>query len=243
MAVYKIPTNQVEEYRTSVHWDALNKRGDLSAPNCVSCHGNHGAKPPQVDSVAAVCGTCHVLFEKNFSQSLHKPVFTGDSGGGCMVCHSNHAIHKPSAAMLAGEKSVCAGCHDSDSPQGKTTAQFAQMLGGLDKSLEQSEARLTEADKYGMEVSEAQVKLLDGKENLVKARLALHTFKETEVRKPVEAGMTIAKETYDAGTQALHEKDVRRYGLAISVVFIGVAILAIWLLIRRIEPTGPPPVA
>jgi hypothetical protein len=61
MAKYKIPTNQFEEYKTSVHWTALNKRGDLTAPNCASCHGNHGAKPPQVGSVAAVCGSCHVF--------------------------------------------------------------------------------------------------------------------------------------------------------------------------------------
>lgn len=45
MAPYKIATNQFAEYRTSVHWEALSKRGDLSAPNCASCHGNHGATP------------------------------------------------------------------------------------------------------------------------------------------------------------------------------------------------------
>ncbi len=57
MASYKIPTDQFTEYRDSVHGQALLKRGDLSAPNCASCHGNHGAKPPQVESVADVCGS------------------------------------------------------------------------------------------------------------------------------------------------------------------------------------------
>jgi hypothetical protein len=89
-----------------------------------------------------------------------------------------------------------------------------------------------------MEVSEAQVKLLDGKESLVKARLALHTFQEKEVRQPIDAGMAIAKDTFDAGAAALHEKDVRRYGLAVSVVCISIVIVAIWLLIRRIESNG-----
>ena len=63
MAKYKLPTNQFEDYRKSVHWEALAQRGDLSAPSCASCHGNHGATPPQVSSVAAVCGTCHALVE------------------------------------------------------------------------------------------------------------------------------------------------------------------------------------
>ena len=104
MAPYKIPTNQFEEYRTSVHWEAMTKRGDLSAPSCASCHGNHGAKPPQVESVAAVCGTCHVLFEALYEKSVHQPIFSGaGGGGGCIVCHSNHGIHQPSTAMLAGQ--------------------------------------------------------------------------------------------------------------------------------------------
>ena len=50
-----------------------------------------------------------------------------------------------------------------------------------------------------MEVSEAQVRLLDGRENLVKARLALHAMKPDELRKPIDAGMAIAKETLQAG--------------------------------------------
>ena len=70
MAKYKIPTNQFSEYRTSVHWEALSKRGDLSAPTCASCHGNHGAKPPQVESVSAVCGSCHVLFESSTKRAF-----------------------------------------------------------------------------------------------------------------------------------------------------------------------------
>ena len=84
-------------------------------------------------------------------------------------------------------------------------------------------------------VSEPQVRLIDGRENLVKARLALHSMKPSEVEQPVEAGMAIAKSTRKAGEFALHEKDVRRMGLAVSVLLIGIAILAIRLLLRRIE--------
>ena len=46
MRTYGIPTNQFEEYKTSVHWTALMKSGDLAAPTCASCHGNHGASRP-----------------------------------------------------------------------------------------------------------------------------------------------------------------------------------------------------
>jgi hypothetical protein len=236
MAKYGIPTRQFDDYRTSVHWDALKTRGDLSAPNCASCHGNHGAKPPQVESVAAVCGNCHVPFEQLYQKSVHQPIFSAASGGGgCIVCHSNHAIHQPSTAMLQGPTAVCSQCHDAGTPGGKAAAQMAKWLDGLDAGLKHSESMLASADKYGMEVSEAQVRLGDGRENLVKARLALHSFQLAEMKKQVDAGMAIANETLLAGQAALHEKDVRRMGLAVSVALIAITILAIWFLIRRIE--------
>jgi nitrate/TMAO reductase-like tetraheme cytochrome c subunit len=239
MAKYGIPTNQLSEYRTSVHWDALAKRGDLSAPNCASCHGNHGAKPPEVDSVAAVCGSCHVLFAQLYEKSVHQPIFSGASGGGgCVVCHSNHGIHQPSTAMLAGPKAVCADCHEAGSSGAKTAAQMAQWIDGLGSALKRSEDTLEQADKFGMEVSEAQVRLGDGREDLVKARLALHSIQPEEMHKPIEAGMAIANETLRAGQAALHDKDVRRIGLAVSVFFITITVLAIWMIIRRLEENG-----
>ena len=239
MAKYGIPTNQFQEYATSVHWNALRIRGDLSAPNCASCHGNHGAKPPQVESVASVCGSCHVLFARLYEKSVHEPVFSAASGGGgCIVCHSNHGIHKPSTAMLTGAGAVCSRCHEPGSAGSKAALQMAHSLDGLDAALKHSEAVLLRADKYGMEVSEAQVRLLDGRENLVKARLALHGFRLEEMNKPVQAGLAIADETLRAGQAALREKDVRRLGLAVSVLFISITVAAIWFLIRRIETNG-----
>lgn len=140
--------------------------------------------------------------------------------------------------MLVGETAVCANCHEAGSEPAKTAAQMASWIDGLDSALKQSEAILSKAEKYGMEVSEAQVRLIDGRENLVKSRLVLHSMQAGEVRKPVDAGMAIAGETLKAGQDALREKDFRRMGLAVSVILIGIAILAIRGLIRRIEANG-----
>ena len=154
-----------------------------------------------------------------------------------MVCHSNHAVHYPSTAMLAGPRAVCSGCHDTGTAPAGAATQMAGWLDGLDTALKQSETLLAKAEKSGMEVSEAQVRLIDGRENLVKARLALHSMKPAEMQKPVDEGMAIAKATQRAGEFALHEKDTRRLGLAVSVVLIGIAILAIRLLLRHMERT------
>jgi hypothetical protein len=189
-----------------------------------------------VESVAAVCGNCHVLFAQLYEKSVHQPIFSAASGGGgCIVCHSNHAIHQPSTAMLEGPDAVCSKCHDAGTAGANAAVQMAGWIDGLDAALHRSEGVLARADKYGMEVSEAQVRLLDGRESLIKARLALHSFDPAEVRKPIDAGMAIANETLHAGEAALREKDIRRFGLAVSVVLIAIVVSAIWLLIRRIE--------
>ena len=108
-------------------------------------------------------------------------------------------------------------------------------INGLDSALKQSETLLSRAEEYGMDVSEAQVRAIDGRENLVKSRLVVHSMQLDEMRKSIEIGTAIAKETLQAGQAALREKDVRRIGLAISVLLIAIAILAIRILLNRIE--------
>ena len=234
MAKYKLETNQFEQYRTSVHWEAVAKRGDLSAPTCASCHGNHGATPPQVSSVAAVCGNCHVLFENLYRKSPHEAVFAS-SGGGCTVCHGNHAIHKPSAAMLAQTDSGCGQCHDANSAGGKAAAEVAGLLAKLEGALGRSEEVLNRARQSGMEVSEAQLRQGEAREALIKARVAVHAFDPAAVRKPASEGMAIAEETRRAGEGALKERDRRRIGLALSLLTILITMAGLRMAIRSIE--------
>jgi hypothetical protein len=235
MAKYKIQTSQFEEYRKSVHWEALAKRGDLSAPSCASCHGNHGATPPQVSSVAAVCGTCHALFEDLYRKSPHQAAFASMGLGGCVVCHSNHAVLKPSDDMLAGPKAVCSQCHEPDSAGGKAAAEMARLIRRLDLDLDRSDEILGRARRLGMEVSEPLMREREGGEALVKARVAVHNFQVSSVSKPVNEGMAISLETYRAGESALKESKFRRFGLAISLLAIAITIAGLWMTIRSIE--------
>ena len=66
----------------------------------------------------------------------------------------------------------------------------------------------------------------------------MHSFRIEDMRKPIDAGMGIAAETLRAGQAALHDKDVRRIGLAVSVFFISITVVAIWLMLRRQESDG-----
>jgi hypothetical protein len=235
MAKYAIPTNQYEEYSKSVHWEELSKHGDLSAPTCATCHGNHGAKPPEVAAVAAVCGTCHALEEQRFEKSPHQAAFAAMNAGTCVVCHSNHAVLRTSDKMLSGPDAVCARCHDAASAGGKAAVAMAGQIRNLQDQLTRADEILGRAQRDGMEVSDAIVHQTEARQNLVKARSEVHAFDVSAVATAVKAGETIAEVDYQAGVAALHERDVRREGLAVSLFGIGITVLGLWLAIRQLS--------
>ncbi len=140
-----LPTDQYAHWRRSVHGAALLDREDLSAPTCNDCHGNHGATPPGVESVAFVCGRCHgrearlfrasgkhgALQEHNAyledagdegCRSCHEPpepqASLTDVGhlAGCAVCHQIHQVVRPTVALLVTPETPCAFCHEGSGP-------------------------------------------------------------------------------------------------------------------------------
>jgi hypothetical protein len=138
----RLPIDQYALWRQSVHAQALLQREDLSAPTCNDCHGNHGATPPGVDSVAFVCGQCHGREAELFRASRkhegfrnHNDLLAGAEGAGCAACHEppepqaaletlqgfsectschgNHAVVRPTVAMLSRlPETPCAFCHE-----------------------------------------------------------------------------------------------------------------------------------
>jgi predicted CXXCH cytochrome family protein len=239
MAAYKIPTNQFAAYETSVHHAALTERGDLSAPTCTTCHGNHGATPPGVGNVANVCSTCHVFQAQLFEASPHKAAFATAGLPGCVTCHSNHGIPKPSDAMLGTSgHSVCTNCHTPGDGGYKTASDMQQQIGNLEASITHSDRILGVAESSGMEVSQARLELDQARDALTKARVSVHTFAGKPVQVDVDSGMKITAKTYGEGQAALRERDYRRTGLGMSLVAIVFVVVALRLYIREIEKNG-----
>jgi hypothetical protein len=102
MAPYGIQVDQLERYRRSAHADALLERGDTAAPACNDCHGNHGAAPPGVASVAFVCGQCHGREAVLFAASPKKELFGNLELGECTVCHEHHDVRHPTPELFHG---------------------------------------------------------------------------------------------------------------------------------------------
>lgn len=236
MKPYGVPVTQFADYSRSVHHEAMVERGDLSAPTCSTCHGNHGAAPPGVADVKNVCSTCHVFQSQLFDQSPHAAAFAAAGFPGCVTCHSNHRIEHPSDALVGtDDKSICATCHSTGDAGLKSAAEIRSHLDDLQARIARSKEILDRAAQSGMEVGQAQLDLMQATDALTKARVSVHSFTAASVAKEAAAGHSVTDKTYRAGAQALQERNYRRAGLGISLLVIGATLLGLHLWIREIE--------
>ena len=235
MQGYNIPHDQFAKYKNSVHAKALYDKHDLSAPTCNDCHGNHGAVPPGLASVANVCGQCHGRQAELFQKSPHKEPFDRLQSGECLRCHNNHEILAPTDQMAGvGEGSVCTSCHANDA--GFASAQRIGLgLANLQTNIEGAQEILDRAERAGMEVSRPKFELRDAVDGLTQARVLIHTVSADEVEGALSPALGVAAKSYAAGESAFAELSYRRKGLVVSLVFILFLALLVYLKIRQIE--------
>jgi predicted CXXCH cytochrome family protein len=236
MEPYGIPTTQVLDYRTSVHGIALFVEGDLGAPTCNSCHGNHGAAPPGIDSVSRVCGSCHAIQRDFFASSPHAEAFESMELPECEACHDNHAVLSPTDEMVGTEEgSICLDCHG----EGEDAFEVAGAIRAHIESLKAADASARElverASRAGMEVSDAELALIDAHQAIVETRNLVHTFAVAPVEEKVNAGLEIARAAEAMGVAALEELQFRRKGLGVSLFFILLVVVGLHLKIRQLE--------
>ena len=236
MRAFKIPSDQVTKFKTSVHAKALYNKQDLSAPTCNDCHGNHGAAPPGIASVANVCGQCHARQADLFQTSPHKAAFDQKGLAECITCHSNHDIATPSDQMIGSQQgALCVNCHTNGDKGITAAAHMRTRIDELIASINKSSEILSVAERKGMEVSKPKFDLKGATDALTHARVLIHSSSTTEVDKVVAPGLEVAGKGYQAGLDALAELSFRRKGLAVSLVFILFLALLVYLKIRQIE--------
>ena len=234
MKGHKVPTDQVAEYGQSVHARALLVKKDLSAPACNDCHGNHGAFPPEVSSVASVCRQCHPSTGELFARSPHKTAFDELGAGECEVCHGNHKIVTPSTAMIGtDDAAVCVQCHEQGSPGSTAAAEIRRALDGFEGAFKEAEGLLTLAERKGVEVTDARFKLLDVTTVLVGVKNLTHGLDLAEIRKMVGEGETALAAVRAAGEKALQEARFRRQGLIVATICLALLAVALALKARQ----------
>jgi len=232
--------DQYAEWRKSVHGVALMDKGDLTAPTCNDCHGNHGALPPDVDSVANACGTCHTKVADLFTKTRMSHKFENVGLPGCATCHGSHAIHSPSDQMLGmTQQAVCSRCHAKGvfgaTLEGANAARAMRAgLDGLKLEITQAEADVARAEVLGMEVSGPRYDLRQAHDALTDARSLIHSFSVERVSTALKDGQTVAVEVDNRAKAAIQEYQFRRVWLASSLVPIAIVIGLLLLYIRSL---------
>jgi hypothetical protein len=235
-----LPTDQLAQYRESVHGRALLERGDLGAPACNDCHGNHAALPPDVASVAQVCRTCHARNGELFDGSRHKEAFLAHGWPECDVCHGKHAIAKTSDAMLAaGPHSLCSECHAryaTGNPACNATAEyFHDSLVRLADAHAALSTRSERLARQGLDVDEIEQALATLFDSLKQSRSYVHAFDRGEFDHAAAEGRASIARIGALDEAARAELRYRRLGLALAVVLIGLLMLLVRAKLRRME--------
>lgn len=239
-----MPTDQLEEYRQSVHGRALFEKHDLGAPACNDCHGNHAAMPPAVAAVSQVCRNCHVNNGNLFDGSPHKKAFETHGWPECEQCHGNHDIARPTTAMLGtGPGSICKDCHDRyGKPICNETAQyFHDQIVALEAGRERVEAELAAAEQKGLDLSDVRFELANVKDALVDSRSKIHAFNRTEFDKASNRGFELVAAADERISSAVADVRFRKVGLAVSTLVVTLFAGLLYLKIRQIDRIGPAP--
>lgn len=237
MSGYGLPTNQYDNFASSVHGKALLENEDAGAPACNDCHGNHGATPPGVRSISAVCGTCHALVAERFSHSPHKEAFEREGYPECETCHSNHAVMKPQLSWVStSESSICVECHDvDDGTRGLAVAdEINSLITELMMAHDLAETHIGEADEKGMMVTDENFLLKEVEQALIQAGTGIHTFNSDTVKDITDEGMEKALEVQQAALGKIDDYYFRRKGLAVSTLIITILCIALY---RKIKTT------
>jgi predicted CXXCH cytochrome family protein len=235
-----LPTNQLAEYKTSVHGRALLGRGDLGAPACNTCHGNHAASPPGVAQVSRSCSLCHSANASLFDGSKHKQAFDHHNWPECGQCHGNHAIAKTNDAMLAtGAGSLCGDCHRQyakDNPECIQTADFFhETITRMDQALKNFNLASETLAAKGLDVEPINNQLTELTDTLKKSRTYVHSFSRNSFQQVAQPGEEAVQRAGGLINKAREEYKYRQIGMAISIALIGLLMLTIYLKLRQME--------
>jgi len=236
MAKFDIPTDQLEKYKNSVHGIALFEKGDMYAPTCNDCHGNHGAVPPDVGHITDVCGTCHVNNKSLFQESHMSEGFLKQGISQCISCHNNHEVLPPSDEMLKwSDESMCIDCHKDGGKAKEMSLYFYNKIDSLKTEMEDAGELLEKAEMKGMEISDLLIKMEEAHNVLIQTRTSIHSFNKETVDEKAKPGFESAAEAKKGAIRALDNFKFRQKGLFAFSLILSLFVVTFYFKIRDID--------
>jgi hypothetical protein len=96
-------------------------------------------------------------------------------------------------------------------------------------------SRLDRAEQLGMDVADTRYELKDAHQALVLSRVAVHSFRVSELAEVARPGIAVLADARKAGDAAVHEYYFRRQGLAVSTLIVTLLVILLYLKIRQID--------
>lgn len=237
MAGRTVPTNQYELYQKSVHGIALLEKGDLSAPACNDCHGNHGAVPPNTRDISRVCANCHGREGELFAGTKVAEQLQLEGKRGCVTCHGNHGVQRPTDDMIGLTGSgVCGQCHEPKSAGEQAAARIVPQFHTMKRRVAEADSLLLRAERLGMPTDTARELLKQADDQVLNTRVTIHSFDSKLILTAISEGTGYADKAVVAGEKALKDWRDRRVGMALTLVAI---VFLVALLLLKIRQGGP----
>lgn len=219
------------EYLTSVHAKALLEKGNLRAPTCTSCHGVHGAAPPDVGDVGKVCGQCHTAERRYFAAGPHGAKMAARRLAECASCHGDHAVAAADPARLASQ---CLTCHGPESAQAKLGAAMFADYQAARKSIDAAAAMIAKADAVPLPTDDYQARLEEARTLLSEAMPAAHSVRQDLVSSFTSRARSIGQEIQSEIGDKLSDLRWRYVGLVLFWFYLVLTVLVL----RRFQGRG-----
>jgi hypothetical protein len=236
MDQYKIPSNQFDLFRNSVHGIMLMERNDLRAPGCADCHGIHGAHPPGYAEVANVCASCHSSIATLFKQSPHYAEKTKVHMARCVDCHGSHDVSHPTPDLFVGTgRHNCGGCHGADSKQVRLGLVLKKNVDDAIDSVGQAKAAIEKIRASGKDITKIQEAFEASQAELVKARAATHTLDVDKVTEYTRKSKENADEVVKSVNQVIKELKERKKEVIFVLIILGLIIIIVSIYYYRVK--------
>ena len=232
MASYGLPADIFKTYAASVHGKALLEKKDISAANCTSCHGSHGAIPPGVKEIGEACGKCHVNEKKYFLESVHMKAVEAGTFSECISCHGNHGV-QPANKFLY--RTACIKCHEQGSAAVQESENIFQILAKSEGELKAAEALVKQASIEGIFVEEETGALEDAKTNVISMAPLQHSLSSGRISELYEKFEGVAREIKTWVYQKRKALKWRKTALIPIWIFIAIMVSALWVKYKRLK--------
>jgi hypothetical protein len=134
----------------------------------------------------------------------------------------------------------CVECHaqgSTESVGAQVSAHYLDRFTRLSAVTAAAERALLRARRGGVETRPALAEIEQAVESNIELQVLVHGFKadpQSDFMHKYDEGMTSARKAIAAGTDALSELRSRRFGLLVSLVFIGLTLIGLYVKIRQI---------